>query len=149
MTPRAKFLSRLVIDNDLTGADDCEYLEAHEAADWLKAEPRSDYPADTLTSGLWELSPADRARFSRLLIACLDGITVDQLVELRDLIRQALLDQCLLDVHAALESDVDFDRVAWDREREGRAAAASYSHDMSAELFRNLADAARLQAGAR
>lgn len=78
--------------------DDRMYVEASEAKQLVPllnstADPKSSCPYfDTLIQGQSNMSDAQQRKFDRLVAATLGDIGIDDLIELRDLIRAAVID---------------------------------------------------------
>ena len=79
-----------------------EYLDSSEAQDWLLNASHSYDPAKTLECALFCTQGRDREKLNKLIVAMLDGITFDQMGDLRDLLRKALIDMTKLQIRETM-----------------------------------------------
>jgi len=103
---RAEFLDLLVSNG--VRPDEFLHLEHYEADAWLTATDAvplgiMDPTLDAFIEAVGEAADLQRRQLSRLLRKCLDGITADDLLELRDCLRTVLTDQVRRQVAYRLE----------------------------------------------
>lgn len=148
--PRAALIERLVLDGDLACGDDLDYVEHDDAVTWL-SNPGTliDAAVSALDDGVAELTHADLKRLNTLLIRVLSpAMSADDLLELRDLLRSALLDGSRQQLRTAIDDTVDFARVAHARERDAaeRKRVSDYWNAKACSedaLFETVAQAVR------
>ena len=137
--PRAALLERLVSDGDLQGPVDLDHLEDCEAREWLAASPKhaAELPAfDALTDAVGNLPHATRTRLNTLLIRTLGVMSADDLLELRDILRSALIDGAREQIQDAMLDTVDFARIAHQRAEDARTVTYSDAFDLIASAVR-------------
>lgn len=79
---------------------DLTHLDADQALDWIAAG--SDSAQGVLIDAIGEATPGVASAINRLTIAVLGDVTLDQILELRDVLRTALIDAAAADVRAHL-----------------------------------------------
>jgi len=70
-----------------------DYLDSGEAQEWLMNSSFTWCPAKTLGFALLNTNVAENVKLNKLIVAMLDGITFEQMGDLRDLLRSALIDE--------------------------------------------------------
>lgn len=79
-----------------------EYLDSSEAQDWLMNSSQLWCPAKTLGYALLNTNVAENVKLNKLIVAMLDGITFDQMGDLRDLLRSALIDEAKFQIRETM-----------------------------------------------
>ena len=70
------------------------YLDSDEAFSWLNEADNDHDPVSTLAVGLRLVTDVRREKLNRLIEMMLKDITLDQMSDLRDLMRAVLIDEC-------------------------------------------------------
>ena len=97
--------------NPQAQSSDLKHLDADQALAWFAAleweEPLADM-ASNFTQAIGDIS-SDFDRFNKLIPALLGDITYDQLGELRDILRSALIEHAKHDIRYYLDSQYVFE----------------------------------------
>lgn len=105
---------------DITSAEQFTHLEADEASTWLRAKDAVPFQTDAV-GALLDAVTGDaigRAeRLNELLHRVLTGVMADDLIELRDLLRAYLIDECKRDIRLQLEASFEIEQRAAEAER--------------------------------
>jgi len=79
------------------------YLDSSEALAWLSNATNETDPIRTLNFGLSVIKDVRREKLNVLIEALLADITFDQMGDLRDMLRAALIDECRWQIREAID----------------------------------------------
>lgn len=85
------------------------HIEVPEIPQWV--DEAGEDMIGTLTEALSDSEDKRRAKLNRLLAACMGNISVDQIVDLRDALRELLADYCIKSAERRLERDGVYDEA--------------------------------------